>query len=70
MIIVMKGDATEKQVEAIIELLDSRNFDVHRSTGVAKVVLGVVGTGLKDVEQRVRSMDGVEQVIRITQDPE
>lgn len=68
MIIVMKTDATEKQVEKVIDLLSSRDFDVHRSTGVEKTILGVVGVKLSSVEGTVRGMDGVEEVIRITHD--
>jgi hypothetical protein len=68
MIVVMKHDATEKQIERVIDLLSSRDFDVHRSTGVEKTILGVVGTGLCSVEDDVRKMDGVEEVVRITKD--
>lgn len=68
MIIVMQHDATEKQIERVIDLLTSRDFDVHRSTGVEKTILGVVGVKLSSVEEAVRSMEGVEDVIRITKD--
>ena len=68
MIVVMKHDATEKQIERVIDLLSSRDFDVHRSTGVEKTILGVVGVKLSSAEDDVRQMEGVEEVIRITKD--
>jgi hypothetical protein len=68
MIVVMRRDATEKQVEAVIETLVARDFDVHRSTGVERTVLGVVGTGLGGIEAAIRGMEGVKEVIRITRD--
>ena len=68
MIVVMKSDATEQQIEKVIDLLISRDFDVHRSTGVAKTILGVVGVKLSSVEGVVREMEGVEEVIRVTRD--
>ncbi|GAB4235547.1 MAG: hypothetical protein Kow00109_08900 [Acidobacteriota bacterium] len=68
MIIVMKPEASEKEIEAVIDVLVSRDFDVHRSTGDLRTVLGVVGSGIKEVEELVRRMPGVEQVIRITKD--
>lgn len=68
MIVVMKPEASEQEIEAVIEVLVSRDLDVHRSTGDLRTVLGVVGTGIKEVEDLVRRMPGVEQVIRITKD--
>ena len=68
MIVVMKSDATEQQIEKVIDLLISRDCDVHRSTGVAKTILGVVGVKLSSVEGVVRKMEGVEEVIRVTRD--
>lgn len=68
MIVVMKPEASEQEIEAVIEVLVSRDLDVHRSTGDLRTVLGVVGTGIKKVEDLVRRMPGVEQVIRITKD--
>lgn len=69
MIVVMRTDATEAEIEAVIDRLVSHDFDVHRSTGVQRTVLGVVGIGLGRVEAEVRGMPGVERVIRITEDP-
>lgn len=69
MIIVMRQEASESQIEAVIELLVSHEFDVHRSTGVQRTVLGVVGIGLGRVEDEIRRMPGVDRVIRITEDP-
>jgi hypothetical protein len=67
-IVVMQRGATEKQIEAVIRELVSRDFDVHRSTGIERTILGVVGIGLGGVEGVVRGMDGVSEVIRITKD--
>ncbi len=69
MIVVMAPDATETQIEAVIARLVAHDFDVHRSTGVQRTVLGVVGIGLGRVEAEIRGMPGVERIIRITEDP-
>lgn len=68
MIVVMRREATEKQIEAVIDHLISNDFDVHRSTGVERTILGVVGTGLGRIQDSVRKMPGVKEVVRITQD--
>ncbi|MFQ5498039.1 MAG: 3-deoxy-7-phosphoheptulonate synthase [Candidatus Zixiibacteriota bacterium] len=67
MIIVMDEQATENQVQAIIEHLVDRGFDIHRSSGRMQVVLGVVGdTHLIDPRD-FEVHKGVHEVIRITE---
>ncbi len=68
MIVVMRRDATERQIEGVIERLVNRDFDVHRSTGVERTILGVVGTGLGGIEDAIRGMEGVKEVIRVSRD--
>ncbi len=43
MVIVMQRGATEQQLQKVIDRLTGEGFDVHRSTGVERTVLGVVG---------------------------
>jgi len=65
MIIVMKRDATERQIQAVIDRLVSQDLDVHRSTGAERTILGVVGSHLAEVGDLER-FAGVKEVIRIT----
>lgn len=67
MIIVMKCDATEAQIQAVVDKLISHDFDVHRSTGVERTVLGVVGASKPDPGEYM-DLDGVKEVIRISKD--
>ena len=66
MVVVMKERASEAQVEAVIAHLVEHGMDVHRSSGAARVVLGVVGSGKVD-RGLVGLMDGVHEVLRITE---
>ena len=66
MVVVMKERASDAQVEAVIAHLVSLGMDVHRSSGAARVVLGVVGSGTVD-RGLVALMDGVHEVLRITE---
>ncbi|MGD9902291.1 MAG: 3-deoxy-7-phosphoheptulonate synthase [Vicinamibacterales bacterium] len=66
MVVVMKERASETQVEAVIAHLVELGMDVHRSSGAARVVLGVVGAGKVD-RDLVSLMDGVHEVLRITE---
>ncbi len=66
MVIVMQRDATEKQIEGIIEKLVSQGFDVHRSTGVEHTILGAVGAKVVDTRD-YEVVEGVKEVHRITE---
>ncbi len=66
MVIVMQRGATEKQVQRVIDRLIADGFDVHRSTGVERTVLGVVGGKIVDTRD-YELLDGVKEVVRITQ---
>ena len=43
MIVVMQEGATEDQVQAVIDRMVEMDFTIHRSTGMAHIVLGGVG---------------------------
>jgi len=67
MIVVMKNNATDKQIEAVYEKLVESGFDIHRSTGSSRTILGVVGD-TKSVDTRMfEVLDGVHEVVRITE---
>ncbi len=65
--IVMQEQATEDQIEEVTQSLAKLGFDVHRSTGALRTVLGAIG-GNRTFDQRlVEVMDGVSEVHRITE---
>ncbi len=66
MVIVMKQLATEGQIEGVIKKLVSQGFDVHRSTGVERTILGAVGSQVVDIRD-FELVDGVAEVHPITQ---
>ena len=43
MVVVMEERASEDQIQHVIATLVEKEFDVHRSTGALKTVLGAVG---------------------------
>ncbi len=67
MVIVMEERASEDQVQHIIATLVEQGFDVHRSTGALRTVLGAVGGDRSFDEQLLNVMDGVQEVMRITE---
>ena len=67
MVVVMQPGASEERIQAVIERLVEKGFDVHRSTGVERTVLGAIGNkngvDIRDFEL----LEGVQEVIRITE---
>ena len=66
MVVVMKERASEAQIDAVIARLIELGMDVHRSSGVTRTVLGVVGAHKIDPEL-VGILDGVHEVLRISE---
>jgi 3-deoxy-7-phosphoheptulonate synthase len=62
----MQRGSTEQQIQQVIDRLIGDGFDVHRSTGVERTVLGVVGGKIVD-HRDYELLEGVKEVIRITQ---
>jgi 3-deoxy-7-phosphoheptulonate synthase len=67
MVIVMQEGATDEQIQLVIDRIVASGFDVHRSTGASHTVLGAVGVH-RDFDRRdFELLEGVREVIRITQ---
>ena len=67
MVVVMEERAAEDRIQHVIAMLVEKGFDVHRSTGQMRTVLGAVG-GNRDFDKRLLEvMDGVQEVLRITE---
>jgi 3-deoxy-7-phosphoheptulonate synthase len=67
MIVVMKQHAPESAIEAVISFLVSAGFDVHRSSGHQRTILGVVGNVTGDDVGVVSELEGVTEVVRVSE---
>ncbi|MGE5359680.1 MAG: 3-deoxy-7-phosphoheptulonate synthase, partial [Bacteroidales bacterium] len=63
----MEERASEEQLERVVAALVDLGFAVHRSTGVSRTVLGAVGGKPIADTDPIRSMEGVHDVLRITE---
>ncbi|MBA3641082.1 MAG: 3-deoxy-7-phosphoheptulonate synthase [Acidobacteria bacterium] len=66
MVVVMQERATGEQVERVIAQLVEMGFDIHRSTGALRTVIGAVGRTSAD-PRLIELLDGVHEVLRITE---
>ena len=67
MVVVMEEGASEEQVQNVVAHLVEQGFDVHRSTGAIRTVLGAVGPGRHRDPALLEVLDGVHEVLRITE---
>lgn len=61
----MKKRATEDDLDRVKELLISRDFDIHQSTGANRTIIGVIGDTDTIEPSDIEALPGVLQVIRI-----
>ncbi len=67
MVVVMQERATEDQIQKVVAQLVEMGFDVHRSTGAIRTVIGAVGGSRKGDPRLVELLEGVQEVLRITE---
>ena len=67
MMIIMKGNATPQQVEAVIERVKAAGLNVHLSQGVEATIIGAIGETHNIPTDLFEGLEGVETVQRITQ---
>ena len=67
MVVVMQERATDDQVQKVIAQLVEMGFDVHRSTGALRTVVGAVGGNRQFDPRLLEVLDGVQEVLRITE---
>jgi 3-deoxy-7-phosphoheptulonate synthase len=67
MVVVMQERASDEQVQKVIAKLVEMGFDVHRSTGALRTVLGAVGGARQFDTRLLEVLDGVQEVHRITE---
>ena len=67
MVIVMEPNAPEPAVEAVISFLVAAGFDVHRSSGQTRTLLGVVGDVTEQHVAVAKDLEWVTDVVRVSE---
>lgn len=67
MVVVMEPDAPEDAIESVIAFLVNAGFDVHRSSGQTRTLLGVVGDVSENDIAVVKDLDWVADVVRVSE---
>jgi 3-deoxy-7-phosphoheptulonate synthase len=68
MIIVMGPEATQEQVQVVINKLMDLGLKVHLSEGATRTIIGIIGNKQLIAELPIEAMDGVEKTVSVTAD--
>lgn len=66
MVVILKNNATEEQIKDVIKHLEDYGFKIHESRGVQKTILGAIGVKPGFDIRKVKILDGVSDVYRVT----
>jgi len=66
-VVVLEKNIGDKLIEDIIKHLEDFGFAVHKSTGVEQIVLGAIGVKPDFDIRKVKVLDGVSEVYRVTE---
>lgn len=66
MVIIMKKNATDEQIDKVIRWIESMGYRAHPSRGVERTIIGAIGDErVKENLKRAESISGVERVVPI-----
>lgn len=66
MIVIMKPESTQEEIDAIRERLKELGLQAHLSEGVERTVLGVIGKTYPELKDTLEYMAGVAQVLLVS----
>ncbi len=67
MIIVMKPNASEENVEHLIKVIHKKGLETHLSTGKQVTIIGVVGDKSKLTYDNLEIFEGVDKIVPVTE---
>ncbi|MBU1100949.1 MAG: 3-deoxy-7-phosphoheptulonate synthase [Bacteroidetes bacterium] len=66
MVILLENNATEQQIENVVKHLEDYGFQIHKSTGVQRTIIGAIGVKPNFDTRKIKILDGVSDVYRVT----
>lgn len=66
MIVILNNKASDKQIDDVVKHLEEYGFQIHKSTGVERTILGAIGVKPNFDIRKIKILDGVADVYKIT----
>lgn len=67
MIVIMKPQATQDNVDNIVNILHDLGLEAHLSTGESLTLIGVIGDKSKFIQKNPQILPGVERVVEVSE---
>lgn len=67
MIVVLEKNITDAQLKNVVKHLEDSGFAVHKSSGEERTILGAIGVQPNFDTRKIKILEGVEEVYRITE---
>jgi len=65
-VVILKNNATENQIENVKKHLEDYGFQIHESRGEIKTIIGAIGVKPSFDIRKIKILDGVSDVYRVT----
>lgn len=66
MVVILENNATEAQIENVIKHLEGFGFQIHKSVGAERTIIGAIGVKPNFDTRNISILDGVDEVYRVT----
>ena len=66
MIVILNNKASDKQIDDVVKHLEDYGFQIHKSTGIERTILGAIGVKPNFDIRKIKILDGVADVYKIT----
>ncbi len=66
MVVIIEPNATEEQIQNVVDHLKSYGFETHKSVGVQSTIIGAIGVQPDFDTRKIKILDGVQDVYRVT----
>jgi 3-deoxy-7-phosphoheptulonate synthase len=66
LVVVLDNNATEEQINDVVKHLEDYGFEIHRSKGIQRTILGAIGVQPNFDTRKIKVLEGVAEVYRVT----
>lgn len=66
MVVILKNNATETEIDVVKKHLEDYGFQIHESRGEVKTIIGAIGVKPGFDVRKIKILDGVADVYRVT----
>ena len=66
MLVIMKHDATDDQIQSVIQEIERLGFEAHPMSGVTRTAIGITGNQSPIDQTMIEALPGIAQTIRVS----